>query len=153
MNPLTIYQDALNRVSEAVLAGDFARYAAMIDLPYLVHTADADLLVKTAADLRPTFLALHEGLKERGVTHYERVAREADYVARNRIEGWHHTHMLADGQTVNSAHASRQVLVRRGQLWLFSEAHYDAVKGDRWPLTFSNVFAAVDALSQAEAAE
>ncbi len=153
MNPLAIYQDALDIVSRAVLAGDFSRYAAMIDFPYLVHTADADLLVTTTADLRPTFDALHRGLTSRGVTHYERVARAADYVDRDRIEGWHHTHMLADGQAVNCAHASSQTLVRRGQLWLFSEAHYDAVKGDRWPLTFDNVFAAADALAVQEAAK
>jgi hypothetical protein len=43
--------------------------------------------------------------------------------------------------------------VRRGELWLFSEAHYDAVKGDRWPLTFSNLFDAADALGLPEAAK
>ncbi len=153
MNPLTIYQDALNIVSQAVLAGDFLRYTAMIDLPYLVHTADADLLVTTTADLRPAFDAVHQGLTSRGVTHYERVARSADYVDRNRIEGRHHTHMLSDGQAVNCAHASGQTLVRRGELWLFSEAHYDAVKGDRWPLTFGNLFDAADALSAQRAAK
>lgn len=153
MNPLTIYQDALNIVSQAVLAGDFDRYAAMIDLPYLVHTADADLLVSTTADLRPAFDAVHQGLATRGVTHYERVARAADYVDRNRIEGWHHTHMLADGKAVNCPHSSGQTLVRRGQIWLFSEARYAAVKGDRWPLTFENVFAAADALGPQKAAQ
>lgn len=151
MNPLTIYQDALNLVSQAVLAGDFDAYAAMIDLPYLVHTQDRDLLVTTIGDLRPTFLALHDGLKVRGVTHYERVARSAEYVDRDRIEGWHHTHMLAQGMAVNQPHMSRQTIVRRGERWLFSEAHYDAVRGDRWPLTFADVFAAADALSKPEA--
>lgn len=153
MNPLTIYQDALNRVSQAVLVGDFNRYSAMIDFPYLVHTRDSDLLVTTTADLRPTFFALHDGLKARGVTHYERVARSADYVDRKRIEGLHHTHMLANGTAVNLPHVSRQTIVRRGELWLFSEAHYDAVRGDRWPLNFADVFAAVDALAGQEAAE
>ena len=33
MNPLNLYQDALNVVSVAVLAGDFETYVAMIDLP------------------------------------------------------------------------------------------------------------------------
>lgn len=152
MNPLEIYQTALNTVSEAVLAGDFYRYAAMIDFPYLVRTSEADLLVSTTADLRPTFMALHDGLKARGITHYERVARAADYVDRNRIAGWHHTHMLADGNPVNFPHISRQTLVRRGQLWLFSEAQYDAVKGSRWPLTVADIFDAADSLDR-EAAQ
>lgn len=141
MNPSTIYQDALNIVSQAVLAGDFRRYVGMIDLPYLVHTATTDLLVTTTADLLPTFASLHEGLRDRGVTHYERVARSADFVDRDRIEGWHYTYMIADGQPVNCPYAASQTLVRRGRHWLFSEARYEALQGDRWPLTFGEIFA------------
>ena len=151
MNPLTIYQTALNTVSEAVLAGDFFRYAAMIDFPYLIHTATADLLLSSVADLRPTFDALSQGLKARGVTHYERVARAADYVARDRIEGWHHTHLLSNGDPVAYPHVSRQSLVRRGQLWLFSEAHY-TLTADRWPMTEDQLFAQIDAPIHAGAA-
>ncbi len=150
MNPLTIYQDALNAVSEAILAGDFDTYAAMIDLPYLIHTATADLLVSTVADLRPTFEALSQGLKARGVTHYERVSRAADYVARDRIEGWHHTHMLAGGAPLACAHVSRHTLVRRDGHWLFSEAHY-TLTAKRWPLTEEQLFAQIDAATHAGA--
>jgi hypothetical protein len=134
MNPLELYQDALNIVSAAVLEGDFPRYAAMIDLPYLVHTDNAQLLVSTLGDLGPTFYALHETLRARGVTHYERVAREADYVDRDRIEGWHHTHLISHGERLISPHASRHAIVRRGTAWRFSEAHY-AISADRWPVT------------------
>lgn len=134
MNPLELYQDALNIVSAAVLDGDFPRYAAMIDLPYLVHTDTAQLLVQTEDDLRPTFDALHATLRAQGVTHYERVAREADYVDRDRIEGWHHTHLISHGERVTYPHISRHTIVRRGAAWLFSEAHY-AIRVDRWPVT------------------
>lgn len=81
MNPLTIYQSALDVVSAGVLAGDFAAYAAMIDLPYLVVTETAQLLVTSVENLRPTFDALSDGLKRRGVTPYERLARAADHTA------------------------------------------------------------------------
>lgn len=134
MNPLEIYQSALNCVSSVVLAGAFDAYAAMIDLPYLVHTQNARLLVTTRDDLRPTFDALRATLAAQGVTHYERVARAADYVQRDRIEGWHHTHLISNGERVNLPHVSRHTLVRRGEDWLFSEAHY-AIQADSWPLT------------------
>jgi hypothetical protein len=136
MNPLTIYQDALNTVSKAALAQDFGSYAAMIDLPYLVHTETARLLVTTREDLRSTFDALHQMLRAHGVTHYERVAREADYVQRDRIEGWHHTHLISDGERLNCPHVSRHTLVRRGGIWRFSEAHY-GIWADQWPITQS----------------
>lgn len=134
MNPLTIYQQALNLVSDAVLAGDFDIYADQIDLPYLIHTETARHLVTTREDLRPTFVALHQALMAEGVTHYERVAREADYVQRDRIEGWHHTHLISNGERVNYPHVSRHAIVRRGDRWLFSEAHYP-IRADRWPVT------------------
>lgn len=134
MNPLEVYQTALNVVSNAVLTGDFDRYAAMIDLPYLVHTETARLLVSRREDLLATFEALHETLRARGVTHYERVARAADYVDRGRIEGWHHTHLIANGERLNYPHVSRHTLVLRDETWRFSEAHY-AIRADRWPVT------------------
>ncbi len=140
MNPLAIYQRALDAVSQAVLSGDFARYAGRIDLPYLVHTETARLLVTKVEDLRPTFDALSQGLKARGVTHYERVARDADYAHRDRIEGWHHTHLISDGERIAYPHVSRHAIVRRGDAWLFSEAHY-AIKADRWPLDDAAIFA------------
>jgi hypothetical protein len=144
MNPLSIYQQALNAVSDAVMAGDFDSYAAMIDLPYLIHTATADLLVTSRDDLRPTFDALSQGLTARGVTHYERVAREADFVARDRIDGWHHTHLLCNGRHVAYPHVSRHTIVRREEQWLFSEVHYTMLSASKWPLTADDIFAHVD---------
>lgn len=134
MTALRLYQDALNVVSQAILAGDFDAYADRIDLPYLVHTQTARHLIQRRDDLRQTFQALHDSLAARDVTHYERVARAADYVDRDRIEGMHHTHLISHGERVNCPHVSRHTLVRRGDLWQFSEAHYD-IRADRWPVT------------------
>lgn len=134
MNPLEIYQTALNVVSTAVLVDDFDRYARMIDLPYLVHTEDARHLISTRDELLPTFRAVRDTLRAQGVTHCERVARAADYVHRDRIEGWHHTHLISNGALVKFPHRSRHAIVRREGAWLFSEAHY-AIRADHWPLT------------------
>lgn len=133
MNPLEIYQKALDIVSRAALAGDFTAYAAMIDLPYLVHTDAARLLVTSRADLLSTFQTLHQTLRRRGVTYYERLAREADYVAPRRIVGRHFTHLIVDGTSVARPHEASQVLVLRADVWLFSEAHY-ATEADSWPV-------------------
>jgi hypothetical protein len=144
MNPLTIYQSRLDAVSAAVLAGDFAAYVACIDLPYLMRTATADFLLKTTADLRPIFDMVHKALVSRGVTHYERIARDAEMPRPDRIEGRHFTHMIANGERVAAPHAARQVLVRRGEVWLFSEAGYPLQTSD-WPIPESALFAAKSA--------
>lgn len=141
MTPLSIYQQALDVVSAAALAGDFAGYIAMIDLPYLVHTETARHLITKAEDLRATFDTMSRGLAARGVTHYERIAREADFVARDRIEGLHYTHIIANGERIAYPHAARQTLVRRDEIWLFSEAQYP-IKADHWPFDDATIFSA-----------
>jgi hypothetical protein len=139
MTPLSIYQRALDRVSQAVMAGDFDAYLAQIDLPYLVQTETVRHLLSSADDLRPTFEALTKGLAARGVTHYERLARAADYADCDRIEGWHYTHLIADGQQVEWPKRSSHVIVRRGAEWYFSEADYP-IRADHWPFDDATIF-------------
>jgi hypothetical protein len=141
MNPLEIYQQALDIVSEAVMAGDFDTYLAQVDLPYLVQTETSRHLLGSAEELRPTFDALSKGLAARGVTHYERLAREADYVDRDRISGWHYTHLIANGEHVAYPKRSYHAIVRRGGRWLFSEASYP-IQAAIWPLDDATIFSA-----------
>lgn len=144
MNPLDIFQKALDAVTEAVQAGDFPAYMALIDLPYLVQTRNATFLVTTAEEMRPTFEAMSNGLRTRGITHYERVARAADYVARDRIDGWHYSHLMVNGERIASPHLSRHALVRRGHRWLFSEAQYDRLETRSWPFSEADIFGHAD---------
>ncbi|MCB6179252.1 hypothetical protein LHP98_14085 [Rhodobacter sp. Har01] len=139
MNPLTIYQARLDVVSAAVLSGDFAAYIACIDLPYLLRTAEADFVLRTADEMDQVFRMVSGALARRGVTHYERVARDALFQRPDRIEGWHFTHMIADGERIAAPHAARQVLVRRGEVWLFSEAGYP-LQAAEWPIPEAALF-------------
>jgi len=140
MNPLTLYQAVLDTVSQAIMAGDFDSYARTIDLPYLVQTNNARHLITQIEDLRSTFDALSQGLARRGVTHYERIVREADYVHRDRIQGSHYTHLIANGERVLHPKLVCQAIVRRGDAWLFSEACYP-IDAPHWPLDDATIFA------------
>lgn len=116
-------------VSAAVLAGDFDAFREMFDLPYLLDTDTQRFLSTTEADLLPLFLEVHLMLKQRGVTHYERVAREADYTGRHRIEGWHFTHQIARGVRVAPPHSCRETLVQTAGRWRFAMSHYPTLAG------------------------
>ncbi len=140
MNPLDIYQQALDIVSNSVLAGDFDTYAAQIDLPYLILTYNGRHLITQREDLRATFDALARGLASRGVTHYERIARDADYVGRDRIEGRHFTHLIAEGERIQPPKAVRKTIVRRGERWLFSDTCYP-IDAPVWPFDDKTIFA------------
>lgn len=134
MNPLSIYQDALDVVSRATLAGDFAGYLEMMDLPYLLCTLEADFVLHTPEELEPVFRSVHDALQKNEATHYERIAREASFARADRIEGWHFTHVIAHGERVIAPWAARQALVLRPQGWRFSEAHYP-FHADRLPFS------------------
>lgn len=139
MNPLDIYQRALDIVSDTIVRGDFDLYAAQIDLPYLVITSNGRHLIAQTEDLRATFEALSQGLARRGVTHYERVAREADYVGRDRIEGRHFTHLIVNGERILQPKAVRHTIVLRGYRWLFSDVYYP-IDAPNWPFDDAAIF-------------
>lgn len=134
MNPLTLYQEALDTVSTATLKGDFAAYSAMIDFPYLLCTRTENFLVSQPEDLLSTFSNLSGALADYGVTDYIRLAHEADYARLDRIDGWHTTHILVGDQRIIAPWAARQSVVRRDGIWRFSEAHYPFL-ADTLPLT------------------
>lgn len=134
MNPLTLYQERLNQASKAMLEGDFEAWLATLDLPYLLCTLEADFVLRNAEDLAPTFWGLVGIMRRNGVTHYERVARGAELVRGDRIEGWHFSHLLVNGEWMTAPYAARQVLVRRPGGWFFSEAHFP-YHTDRLPIT------------------
>lgn len=144
MNPLEIFQEALDAVSKVVREADFPAYMALIDLPYLVQTRNATFLITSAEEMQPAFDALLNGLGVRGITHYERIARSADHVARDRIDGWHYSHLMAGDERLATPHLSRHALVRRGERWLFSQAQYDMIETTRWPLTDADIFGHID---------
>ena len=138
MTPLVIYQTCLDAVSRAVLTRDFDAYIACYDLPFLVRTAQAHSVIYKREDMRPAFEVVADALQVRGVTHYERVAREADQLRPDRIVGWHFTHMITQGERVIAPHAASEVLVCRNGAWLVSEANYPLLTLD-WPPTVESI--------------
>lgn len=142
MNPLTIYQDALDKVSAATLTRDFAAYVAMIDFPYLLCTRMESFVLHRPEELEGTFRNLSGALAESGVTDYIRLAREADQVLPDRIEGWHVTQVIVGDQRLVAPWSARQAILCRNGVWRFTEAHYPFL-ADRLPLTVADFHSAM----------
>lgn len=121
---LEIYQQALDAVSAAVLRRDFPAFRGRVDLPYLVRTLKADLLLHTDADLAVLHSSVSDAMAARGVTHYVRIAREAYFARPDRIEGRHFVHLLAGKDRIVAPWASRQAMVLRADGWKFTEAQF-----------------------------
>lgn len=142
MTPIGLYQDRLNTCAAAMVAGDFDAWVQMLDLPWLFCTLRADFVLATDEELRLVFDSLTLLLRANRATHYERSARDAVMVRPDRIEGWHFSHVIADGEWITAPLAARHMMVRRDGVWLFSEAHYP-FDTDTLPLTEEVVRAAI----------
>ena len=139
MNPLSIYQRVVNEVSDAILARDIHRLGAMFDFPYLVRGMQTHMVFHALDELRPAFETFFTSFANRGVTHYERVAREADYVRPDRIVGWHYSHIIANGERLAPPRSAGEVLLCRDGHWVVSESNYP-VQDSSWPLTEETLF-------------
>ena len=137
--PIDIYQSALNAVSDAVMTRNFADYLQQLDLPYLMTTAKAQFVLNDREELERNFHSVSGSFQRRGVTHYERLVRSASLVRSDRIEGWHYTHIIANGERLTAPWLTRQALVRREAGWRFSEVHFP-FQTDRLPLTEEDIF-------------
>jgi hypothetical protein len=114
-----IYQDFLDRVSRALMAGDMSAIVACMAYPQDLRTNDGFLTVtseKQMFDVVSDFRAFLMGL---GTTDYHRVCdwAEADE-ADETITGEHVTYVLRGGSFALPPIRSRMILRRIGGAWL-----------------------------------
>ena len=135
MNPAQLYQDALDAVSRAVLTGDDKLYLSRMSLPYALTTHRGHFVITDRDEVVAIFQTLSASLREKGVTDYVRITREARYLRPDVIEGLHFTHILCNGERITQPHASRQRLVLQSGEWRFAAAFY-GIENDTLPITF-----------------
>jgi hypothetical protein len=139
MQPIEIYQNVLDRLSDAALHGDTDVFRRHICLPFTVTTQSGTFVTRTCEDLFASFQVFTEMLKSQGTTDYIRLAREATDVGPGLIEGVHYTHALRDGFRVIAPYASRMVIRREQDVWRVTEATH--ALANPWPLGLPQVTA------------
>jgi len=137
-DPAEIYQTWLDVVTKAVVENDDATLLAWFGRPFLMRTADAEVLIETDEDLLSDFEVLRWGLKTQGVTNYIRLVQKARYLSEDYIEGWHVSHMLRGAVSVVPAYCNRVVLHRDGDIWRCTEADHQLSNG-RFPIDLPRV--------------
>lgn len=135
MDAYAIYESLLDRVSTAVMQQDFQTYFSCISLPYVIRTHGGVFVVEREETSREMLVSLSEGLRARGVTHYERICRWAEFRSPSHIEGGHFTHVLRNGERILPPYASSQSLIRSDGRWRVAESRY-AVENTALPVTF-----------------
>ncbi|MDA7427557.1 hypothetical protein PGB28_03730 [Primorskyibacter aestuariivivens] len=116
---LAIYQDHLDRVSQAVWTADEDALANLLAVPNRMITTDAEILLETVQDVIKAAQDFRAFLIRSGAQEFHRIAREARWHPQhdNRIDGSHDTYVLRGGSFALAPYVNHQVLVREGGVW------------------------------------
>ncbi|MDJ0827236.1 MAG: hypothetical protein QNJ16_17230 [Rhodobacter sp.] len=130
---MAILQDYLDRMSDAVMGGDYAVYAAGVALPFTLVTAEDEITVETDAALRQGFDAYHEMLTMQNATDMIRIAKRAEPRGDGLVAGRYQTNILANGQRIFDAFDSDIVLRAAPSGWRAVWISND-MRNARWPI-------------------
>ena len=116
-NPLPVYQQFLDRLTDATRAQDFDAYIALCDLPYTCHGNALDTLMSTPEDVRPFFDLPVDMINGDKADTFERTAQSAQFLGPNIICGYHDSLFLKAGQKAIPPIKSRMILKHTGMGW------------------------------------
>lgn len=123
--PSEIYQDFLDETSAALLRGDPTVFCDRVALPFVMRTADGEIILESRDDLLEDTQKVVQAMREMQVTDYIRLVRKARYLDENTIEGWHKTYVMHNANTVTPPYHSRLVFRRQGETWRVALAEHE----------------------------
>ena len=132
-DPRTIFQDLLDRVSEAGAGGRVETMLPFFSLPYLHEALDAKIMLETQDDLRVGLSAFYETLRAKGVTQMIRLCSQADYLSPNYIDGQYVTHLLHNSRPIVRSYTNRAVIRRTDDGWKLAQT-INGFSHKIWPI-------------------
>lgn len=132
-NARAILQDYLDRIGDAVMAGDFPSYAAGVALPFTLVTIEAEMRVTDIGGLRDGFDAYRRMLAAQDATEMERSVREVRVQVDASIWGHYRTDILSHGRRVFEPFGSDILIAvvdnRWQTLWISND-----MRNAHWPI-------------------
>lgn len=127
-----IYQDTLDRTTDALLSRNSAGYARHIAYPYEVRTVDGRVICKSDEEFAKMFNDFADNLDALGVTNYTRTCDTAKFVSADHISGYHTTRVCAGDTEILAPFLTRLSLYRsRDDLWQISISD-TSLRGADW---------------------
>ena len=120
-----IYQAYLDVSTRLVIDGEAEAYCDHVQLPFVFRTGAGVEVVETRADLASDIMRAHDWMKQKSVSDYHRIAREAQFLDEETIEGFHVTYALRGAVPVLEPYSSRAILRRTGDSWRVSFAEHE----------------------------
>ncbi|WP_299045810.1 hypothetical protein [uncultured Tateyamaria sp.] len=105
-----VSEHLLARTGDAMLSGDFDRFAGFFLLPYEVETLDGKRLIETRSDLRVTFDSVHAHLVKQQVTLMARHCVSASFRGPDEVAATHETRLISRDILVQQPYPAFSIL-------------------------------------------
>jgi hypothetical protein len=114
---MAIYQEMLDRMGKALIAGDVEVFVRHVFLPCKVQTDGETIVIDTEAMSRQHFAGFHRALMAQGTDAYTRIAKTAVFDGPDCIHGRHETIITSAGKLVAPRFENEMTIQRRGEIW------------------------------------
>lgn len=129
---LNMFQRYLDSLSQSLMTGDYPAYRAMVDMPLVVLTDKATLIVTEESDFETGFSRYHGKLRTEGATDLIRLGHAVSQYGDNLITGRYETHVLRSGQRLYGPTPSAMTMRRNGDHWKITSL-VNPVFVEKWP--------------------
>ncbi len=114
----------LDITGDALMSGDFERFAPCFSLPNAVSTVEGCVVMETREEMRAVFEDVHAYYASKGVTRLDRTVEFAVFDGPDMIR-YSHISRLWNGETlVQPVYTSNSVIERRGDDWQVIDSKY-----------------------------
>jgi hypothetical protein len=121
---MAIYQDLLDRMGAALVAGDAAAFLHHVALPCRITTETETIVIDSEATARRHFEGFHAALRSQNVDAYTRVARSAVFAGADRIRGRHDTVITSGGKLVAPRFENEMEIALSDGTWGLTHVHH-----------------------------
>ncbi|GAB5445344.1 hypothetical protein [Gymnodinialimonas sp.] len=129
---ITIYQEFLDDMGEALISRDADAFVRRIFLPHAIITEDDTVEFDTRAAARQHFEGFSGALAAQGVDDYTRVARAARFESDTHIVGQHDSFMSSGGKLVVPPFSNEMEIILRDGIWGATKIQHKA-RYVKWP--------------------
>lgn len=129
---ITIYQEFLDHMGEALVNRDADAFLRHIFLPHAIQTETDVIEFDTIDEALVHFDGFSGALAAQGVDAYNRVAREAQFDGDTRIVGQHDSFMSSGGKLAVPVFSNEMEIELRGGIWGATKTRHKA-HYVKWP--------------------
>jgi hypothetical protein len=119
---MAIYQEHLDTMTAALLAGEFDTFERRVSYPLTVRTLSNDFIVEARPKCECMFRDMHSCLHADGITEIIRIATSARFVTPDEIIGSHESHKMRGAVRATPPYENH-VRLARGEDGLWRATH------------------------------